>query len=534
MANPYYTNTPSFSPGTTAKGSEVDAKFEAVEAGFDGVDAHMDQAIRVTSPTGSEFITQTPGQRANKTIGFDGSGNVELKVTTASEYRGDWATATDYAKGDMVKDAAGAVGLNNLYIAITAHTSTDLASDIANWSLAVDVTDVAASEAAAASSASAASSSASNAATSASQALGYRNEAETFKDLADGYQSDALGYSLGAEQSYTDTVAVAASIGGKNLLVNGQMRWNQRYAGALYGKNEYTLDQWFSGTLASGTVQISQIALSPGDLGITNEPQYALRWYHSEISGLVHYIEQPIEDVRSAIGKVTLSFWVRRSASGTETGLAVSLLQKFDGSATVAISPDSGGPITTPLAFNVWEKHSRTFTLPSIAGKTIGADSALIVRFANGNTTGTCQFDITNVQLEMGEIATEYDNIGESIDLMRCKRYFQKSWDADVQVGTVTYQGAMTWSLDNADAVNRLSTGPQFPVTMRVTPTVTMYNPNTGASGTIYGSVGSVINYTPSPLNTSQQQPWGSMTTTPDLATGEHVVRAHWVAGAEL
>lgn len=143
MANSYYTNTRTLTPGTTARGDEVDDKFDGVTTGFDGVEADIQNAIKLTNVdvTTNQEIADNAASRADRVIGFDASGNLVLKPPGA-KWRGDWATSQNYAVNDIIKDAAGAVAQDNIYICITAHTSANLATDISNWALMVDVTQV--------------------------------------------------------------------------------------------------------------------------------------------------------------------------------------------------------------------------------------------------------------------------------------------------------------------------------------------------------------------------------------------------------
>ncbi len=98
---------------------------------------------------GETEITKTAAERANKVIGFDASGDI-IATQELGTSRGSWATATAYNLRDIVKDGAA-----NVYICITAHTSTGASpistnADVAKWHLIVDGAAAAASAAAAA------------------------------------------------------------------------------------------------------------------------------------------------------------------------------------------------------------------------------------------------------------------------------------------------------------------------------------------------------------------------------------------------
>ena len=92
---------------------------------------------RTNTMTSTEF-TSSSTDRANKILAFDSSG--ELAVTQElGSVKGNWGASTTYAQRDIVKDTS----TNNIFIAITAHTSSGSQpltsnTDAAKWSLLVD------------------------------------------------------------------------------------------------------------------------------------------------------------------------------------------------------------------------------------------------------------------------------------------------------------------------------------------------------------------------------------------------------------
>ena len=114
----------------------------------------LDRAIKLSATnemTSTEF-TVTATNRASKVLGFDSTG--ELSVTQElGTFQGNWAASTAYSLRDLIKD--NSAGKNNIWICITAHTSSgslpiDTNTDAAKWALIVDATSATASSAAAA------------------------------------------------------------------------------------------------------------------------------------------------------------------------------------------------------------------------------------------------------------------------------------------------------------------------------------------------------------------------------------------------
>ena len=138
-------------PGTLAKAEDINTNLDGLNTGLNLIETEINKTIQITNGAGVTDIGLNAAARANKILSFDVNGDI-----AASQILGDWkgdhanASGTDYAIRDFVKDAAGALGQDNLYICNTAHTSTGtLADDSANWDLLVEVSAVADSAAAA-------------------------------------------------------------------------------------------------------------------------------------------------------------------------------------------------------------------------------------------------------------------------------------------------------------------------------------------------------------------------------------------------
>ena len=160
---------------------------------------------RTNTYTSSEFIVDA-ATRANKILAFDSSGEIAVTQELGT-YKGNWTTATAYYGRDLVKDSSN----NNIYICITAHTSSGAVpissnADSAKWSLLVDAASASSSASSASSSASAAAASAAaalvsenNSATSESNALSYKTDAETAKTASETAQTAAENAQAAAE-----------------------------------------------------------------------------------------------------------------------------------------------------------------------------------------------------------------------------------------------------------------------------------------------------------------------------------------------
>ena len=139
---------------------------------------------RTNTMTSTEF-TVGATDRANKILAFDSTG--ELAVTQElGTFKGNWGASTAYQVRDIVKDTS----TNNIFICITAHTSSGSQpltsnTDSAKWSLLVDAATATTAAATATTKAGEASTSASTATTKANEAATSANSAASSFDSFD-------------------------------------------------------------------------------------------------------------------------------------------------------------------------------------------------------------------------------------------------------------------------------------------------------------------------------------------------------------
>ena len=158
----------------------------------------------ITDPTFTEDATA----RANKVFAFDASGNIDI-TQEIGVFKGNWAASTTYAVRDLVKDTS----TNNIFIAITAHTSSGSQplttnTDSAKWALIVDAASATTSQNAAASSATAA---ANSATASANSATASASSASTSSTKASESSASAATSSTKAAESAASAAAALVS-----------------------------------------------------------------------------------------------------------------------------------------------------------------------------------------------------------------------------------------------------------------------------------------------------------------------------------
>ena len=245
----------------------------------------------------------------------------------------------------------------------------------------------------------------------------------------------------------------------RNLIINGDMRIDQRNAGASLTVNTaavvYSVDRLFTyGQASDGVFTVQQVTDAPS--GFINSVKATVTTADASIGASQLYILfQRIEgnniahlDWGTANAKtVTLSFWVKSSLTGTFSGS----LKNHDASRaypftytissantwekkTITITGDTTGTWLTTNAVGI----TLTFTLGSGSSRlgTANTWNAANLDGATGTTeviaTNGATFYITGVQLEVGSTATDFENLPYDVELARCQRYFQSFGGSNV------------------------------------------------------------------------------------------------------
>jgi hypothetical protein len=301
-------------------------------------------------------------------------------------------------------------------------------------------------------------------------------------DLASGAAASNLGF----------TPASASDIMGRNRIINGDMRIDQRNAGAsvsIPSTATYTLDRY--GTVASQSskfsVQQNAGSVTPpagfsNYLGVTSSSAYSVP------SNEIFCVYQNIEGFNFAdlnwgtanAKTITISFWVRSSLTGTFGGSIAN--NAFDRSypysytissantweyKTVTIAGDTTGTwvgATNGIGLRVYfpvgvgSDYSGTAGAWTGSGK-ISATAAVSVVGTSGAT-----FYITGVQLEVGSVATEFERRPYGTELFLCQRYYEELVYPSATDGYICNGGS--WASTQGEGILR------FAVQKRATPTM--------------------------------------------------------------
>jgi hypothetical protein len=272
--------------------------------------------------------------------------------------------------------------------------------------------------------------------------------------------------------------------GFRNAIINGNFDiWQRGLSFSNPASGSYLADRWLHGLDGSGSTRtISRQSFTLGQTDVPNEPTYFLR-YNQSVAGTgatVTNFQQKTEGVRTFAGQqVTISFYAKAASAITLPEIVIQQGFGTGGSPSSIVSTTVASSVAISTS---WTKYSYTGTVPSISSKTLGSDNndfiQLTIRLPI-NTTFT--FDIAQVQLEPGPVATPFERRPIATELALCQRYYENAnFNRSLFSGNVT-----------SGEIYQASVG--FAVEKRGVPTVTLTNAGNAAFPATVGSVSTSV-----------------------------------------
>ena len=311
------------------------------------------------------------------------------------------------------------------------------------------------------------------------------------------------------------------ALSNRNIIINGAMVIGQRAnlsneTTPKYGK----CDRWFVNVLGASTknYNCSQVnACKPEEgfeRGLEFENINSVTPASNDGAIVSQIIEgnnlQSIRKGTTGAQPITLSFWARSSRAGTyvvdlydadnnrQTGKSYSLEAAVWKHVVLTFPADTTGAFdldnAASLYINWWLGAGSDFTGGSALNtswqtnvqnvRAVGLESSFM-------TTAGSTFNLTGVQLEVGEKATPFEHRSIGDELARCQRYYCKSSDLDVIAGvgdTYTDSGKFFAGVANAYASNSAYTQNfYFPVEMRTKPGTIVVIPTSLVADSVQG-----------------------------------------------
>jgi len=285
------------------------------------------------------------------------------------------------------------------------------------------------------------------------------------------------------------------ALSNRNLIINGAMQVAQRgtsFTGLTNGGSDYTLDRWrwSEGGSPSFVTDVTQDTSAPD--GFASSYKIAVTTAASSLGAnhslrLMTRLEgQDLQQTAfgtSSAKNLTLSFWVKSNKTGTY------IAWFYNGDADRHISK----AYTVDVA-DTWEYKTLTIDGDTVSGFTndngVSIQLEFVLAAGSDFTSGTLAttwqaqvtanryvgnvnladstsnyWQITGVQLEVGDTATPFEHRSYGDELARCQRYYYR-----IDGGAAAFCRASTSALFNTSTSIRAVF--QHPVYMRAVPTL--------------------------------------------------------------
>lgn len=278
----------------------------------------------------------------------------------------------------------------------------------------------------------------------------------------------------------------------KNKVYNGAFDvWQRGTSFASTGAAVYTADRWYQFSVTGATVTRVAASSTDAQYGLKLQRNNGQTWTSGNV------LEQPYEtgDIIKLRGQVvTLSVWIKKGADlSSSASLGVVLkcgtgaegkynAASFTGASDVISQTVSGATLSTTLT---------KYTYTSTAIPTNATQMALYFSLAHSGTAGADDsITIEKVQLEVGSSASTFEQRPYGMELALCQRY------------TYVMSGAGPLGAGGWYSSTTFLGTTQFPVTMRIAPTLSTSSP----TGLVDGNG---ANYSISAFGTQQSSAYG-------------------------
>ena len=308
------------------------------------------------------------------------------------------------------------------------------------------------------------------------------------------------------------------ALSNRNLIINGAMQVAQRgtsFAGLTNGTPKYTLDRWkFSeGGAPTGVLTITQDTDVPAGFGSSLKVDCTTA--NATMAGgallkLAYRIEgQDLQQLGyggAGAQQTTISFWVKSNKTGT---YAIMVFQPDDTrqeqvqytidvadtweKKTGIITADTTGVIDNntgaglELSFALGAGSSwRSGTAPTAWKSYLKAD-AYVGQTVNLSDNTANYWNITGVQLEVGDTATPFEHRSYAQEMALCQRFYERvgNWSSTSRYYAYPVYRTRT---------NSLGFPTSYRVQKRASPTVTLYSDSLNATGVLTNiSSGAVV-----------------------------------------
>jgi len=301
----------------------------------------------------------------------------------------------------------------------------------------------------------------------------------------------------------TCTANITNNLSNRNLIINGSQDIDQRNSGTEVNpvvSGNCVTDRFKFDLSQASKIKAQQVA--DGPTGFTKSLKVTSLAATTPGASDYYLLQQNIEGLNSAqLGwgasgakTVTLSFWVKSSLTGT-FGVAIrnsafnrTNVQTYAISAadtwekkSISFTGDTSGTwlITNGVGLRVaWDLGGGTDFDAASTGSWLATNDFTTSSCTHLVATNAATWQITGVQLEVSDHATDFEYRDFQSELSRCMRYYEKSYNYGVAPGTATNVGYLTnGGFTAANSASHAARGLQkYIVPKRAVPTIVNYD----------------------------------------------------------
>ncbi len=333
----------------------------------------------------------------------------------------------------------------------------------------------------------------------------------------------------------------------KNVIINGNFDiWQRGTSFTTVSSNTYQADRFQWAFAGSGIVDVLQSTSVPDGLSDFSLQIDVTTADASIASGdiyIIRYVVEGYDALRFGFGGadaqvLTLSFWVRSPKTGIHCVVfqngsqnrsyiveyTVDVVDTWEYK-TITITADTAGTWLTNNGRGIdmqWVLAAGTDFHES-ANTWLALDRRATSNQVNVMDNTANNFHLSRVQLEFGSTATNFERRSFATELSMAERYYEKSYNLATVPGTITNTGRY-----RERVVASHNAAIPYQTRKRTSPTVILYNPSTGATGTWEDSSGGAKTAT---VGSPGDHAFFVTITSPTVGS---VISGHWTIDAEL
>jgi hypothetical protein len=322
--------------------------------------------------------------------------------------------------------------------------------------------------------------------------------------------------------------------GFRNRIINGDMRIDQRNAGAAVTANDsYAVDRFLNQNDTDGTFSAQQDSSAPA--GFVNSLKFTTTAADASLAAtqrcaIQHRIEgYNVSDLGwgTADAKtVTLSFWVKSTLTGTFGGAlqnsaanrsypfsyTISVANTWELKSVTVAGDTSGTWLTTNgIGLRVYFGLGMGSTYSGTANAWAAADYRSPTGAVSVIGTLSATWQVTGVQLEVGSVATPFERRPYGTELALCQRYYWK-----ITGGTSVPFGS---GFNSSTTQNQIVTF--FPVEMRTAPSALEQSGTASHYRIRHAATDTTVSVVPAFQNASNWLTWTEATVASGLTAGQ-------------